>query len=139
MEAQPCSLVDAAGQGREDCYSDGKALSKSSESAVLNVFCQRCGLSLQDTAVFPSLSTSNFVKLSICSPWAETLWVESAHTPSGGSGRNPSTQWERYQAAPHPWSLLPCPAQEPFCHSCGTGVLRPQHIPSKIIQIFIAL
>lgn len=38
--------------------------------------------------------------------------------------------------SPHPWSLLQRPAQEPFCHSRGTGVLRPQHISSKVNQTF---
>lgn len=69
------------------CYSDGEPLGKSSESAALNIFCH--GLSLQDAAVFPSLSTSGYIKLSISSPWAETLPVENVHTPSGRSGRSP--------------------------------------------------
>lgn len=69
-------------------------------------------------AAFPSLTTSGYIKLSVSSPWAEPLRVESVHTPSGRSGRNPRAQreWGPRQppsmippSAPCPGALLPLP------------------------------
>lgn len=45
----------------------------------------------------------------------------------------------RHQTAPHPWSLLPCPAQEPFCHPCGTGCWDHNTFLQKLIRFFITL
>lgn len=114
------------------CYSDSKLLGKSSESAALNIFCQTRGLSLQDTAVFPSLTTSGYINMSISSPWAEAVRVESVHTPSGGSGRSPRAQGEHSSPAVVPPSV---PCQEPFSLLWYRCVETTTH-SSKINQTF---
>lgn len=103
------------------CYSDSKLLGKSSESAALNIFCQTRGLSLQDTAVFPSLTTSGYINMSISSPWAEAVRVESVHTPSGGSGRSPRAQGE--------WGT-----KQPPCHGPSFSALPGALLPS-VVQV----